>query len=272
MSYICSDDNIRLYVQDLCPNNYNGQTVVFVHGWPFDHTVFDYQVVPLAELGYRCVSVDLRGFGKSDSPGRGYNYNQMSDDLHRVVRQLNLRRFTLVGLCMGAGVCARYMRRYQGYCVDRLCFVAGALPQFVESIQNPCGVPESGFTGLVKLTQYDRPQAVSDYIRNSLNLCHGEEFLRWLDNVSFNASAIGTNFSLQALRDENCRQDLDSISVPTAIFHGAYDKVCPLPMAELTQSLIPGSRLFVYPESGHLCNLDEVSAFNTDLVEFISRC
>jgi len=77
------EKDVKLFVEDVDPGN--GKPILFVHGWPLSHTMFEYQFNQLPKKGYRCIGVDLRGFGKSDRPWEGYGYNRMADDLRAVI-------------------------------------------------------------------------------------------------------------------------------------------------------------------------------------------
>lgn len=94
MYYITSNDGTRIAVYDYNPQG--KQTVFLIHGWPLSHLIFEYQINLLTDLGYRVVAVDLRGFGRLDTPACGYSYDQMAADIYQTVRQLCLNRFTLV--------------------------------------------------------------------------------------------------------------------------------------------------------------------------------
>jgi len=59
-------------VEDLNPKG--NKTILFLHGWPGDHTLFEYQFNELPKRRYRCIGIDTRGFGKSDKPWRGNSY------------------------------------------------------------------------------------------------------------------------------------------------------------------------------------------------------
>ena len=80
--YVKVEPNVELYVEDLNPEGKN--TIVFLHGWPGSHRLFEYQFNQLSKLGYRCIGIDQRGFGKSDKPYGGYDYNRLSDDIRCV--------------------------------------------------------------------------------------------------------------------------------------------------------------------------------------------
>ena len=111
--YIKVESNVKIYVEDLNPRGNNA--ILFLHGWPGNHNLFEYQFNQLPKMGYRCIGIDTRGFGKSDKPYTGYDYNRLSDDVRCVVDELELRDFTLAGHSTGGAIAIRYMARHRGY-------------------------------------------------------------------------------------------------------------------------------------------------------------
>ena len=103
-----NSDNIELYYED----HGSGQPVVLIHGYPLSGASWEKQVPALLEAGYRVITYDRRGFGKSSQPTTGYNYNTFAEDLHKLVTHLKLHDFTLVGFSMGGGEVARYIGKY----------------------------------------------------------------------------------------------------------------------------------------------------------------
>src|SRR6201981_1233974 len=85
--------NIDLYYED----HGSGKPVVLIHGYPLSGASWEKQLPVLLNAGYRVVSYDRRGFGKSSQPTDGYNYDTFAADLNAVITQLKLRDFTLVG-------------------------------------------------------------------------------------------------------------------------------------------------------------------------------
>ena len=79
-------------------------------------------------MGYRCIGIDWRGFGKSDKPISGYNFDRLADDIRAVVDGLQLDNFTLVGHSTGGAIAIRYMSRHNGYGVSKLVLVDAAAP------------------------------------------------------------------------------------------------------------------------------------------------
>ena len=110
MAWIETDDGVGLYTKDWG----QGQPVVLIHGWPLSADSWEHQARALVEAGYRVVSYDRRGFGRSDQPFEGYDYDTLADDLSAVMDALELEDATLVGFSMGGGEVARYMSRHEG--------------------------------------------------------------------------------------------------------------------------------------------------------------
>ena len=89
----------------------SGRTVVLIHGWPLSGESWSKQVPAFVEAGYRVVTYDRRGFGRSDKPLTGYTYDTLTEDLHTLLEELVLRDVTLVGFSMGGGEVARYFSK-----------------------------------------------------------------------------------------------------------------------------------------------------------------
>src|SRR5579859_1053773 len=97
--------NIDLYYED----HGFGKPLVLIHGYPLSGASWEKQTAALLAAGHRVITYDRRGFGKSSQPATGYNYNTFAEDLHKLVTQLKLHDFTLVGFSMGGGEVARYL-------------------------------------------------------------------------------------------------------------------------------------------------------------------
>ena len=129
MGFYVNVNNVKIYVEDLNPES--RKTILFLHGWPGNHRLFEYQFNQLPRFGYRCIGIDTRGFGKSDKPFAGYDYNTLADDVRGVVETLRLRNFTLAGHSTGGAFAVRYMGRHKGYGVSWLVQIAAAAPSLI---------------------------------------------------------------------------------------------------------------------------------------------
>lgn len=268
MRYVTVRNNVKIAVYDLNPCG--RETVLMIHGWPLSHKIFEYQAGYLAQRGFRVVTLDLRGFGKSDAPLYGYCYNCLSDDIYEVVRALNLQSFTLVGFSMGGAIVLRYMRRHRAYGVKKLVLLGAAAPRFTQTQDFPFGATKASVDELIYQAETDRAQFSYDFSRKLLYSPHSEAILNWFQGISESASSIGTVKTGYSLRNEDGMKDLLSVRVPTGIFHGVHDEVVPFELGKLQHEVIRCSELFPFEESGHGVFYDELERFNQEFLGFIT--
>lgn len=262
------EKGVRIFVQDLNPGE-GSRPVVFLHGWPANHKMFEYQYNVLPRYGFRCLGLDLRGFGRSDKPWHGYSYDRLAADLSAVLEALELDEVTLVGFSIGGAVSIRYMSRHGGRRVARLALVAAAAPVFTKRPDYPYGLPVEQVNDLIRQTYKDRPKMLTRFGETFFNRNVSQEFSDWIHSLGLEASSHATIQCAISLRDEDLRGDLEWIRVPTAIFHGLHDQIVPFPSAHALQQAIAGSRLYRFDNSGHGVIIDEMDPFNAALLGFL---
>ena len=144
--------DIEIYYED----HGSGDAVILIHGYPLSGASWEKQMPSLLDAGYRVITYDRRGFGRSSQPTTGYNYDTFAEDLHKVVTHLNLRAFALVGFSMGGGEVARYIGKYGSNGVRRAIVIGGIPPYLLKTADNPDGVDASVFEGIQKSLAADR--------------------------------------------------------------------------------------------------------------------
>lgn len=269
MIWIETEPGVRVAVQDINP--LGNKTVLFLHGWPLNHLTFEYQYDVFPQSGVRCVGVDLRGYGESSKPWGGYNYDRMADDVRVVVDSMGLDGFTLAGHSMGGAIAIRYMARHGGHRASRLALLAAAAPSFTQRPGFPWGMARQQADRLIANLYRDRPQAVQSFGQMFFAQPVTASFMEWFRDTGLAAAGYSTIHSLEALRDEDLSQDLGKIAVPTGIFHGVLDKICPYQLAIEMNKAIPGSLLYRFDGSGHAIYYDELDRFNQTFLKFIGR-
>ena len=270
MNFITSNDGTKIAVYDFNPQG--KQTVLLIHGWPLSHQIFEYQINLLTDCGYRVVAVDLRGFGRSDTPVCGYSYDWMSTDIFQVVQHLCLKNFIMVGFSMGGAIALRYMNCYNGFGVCKLILLSAAAPCFAQHPGCPCGKTLQEVNDLISLAETDRPQLCLNFSKQLFAQQHSNAVVDWFMNIALSASGIGTIKSAVALRDEDSRKDFSCVHVPTYIIHGDKDLIVSGELAELQHKNIPGSKLITLPDSGHGIIYDQLEKFNKIFMECITDC
>jgi non-heme chloroperoxidase len=229
MSHVTTRDGVRLYVKDWG----TGRPVVMMHGWPLSSDTFDDLAMAVASSGMRAIAYDRRGFGRSQQPWSGFDYDTLSDDLAAVLEATNASDATLLGFSMGGGEVARYMSRHGGAKVSRAILVASIVPYMLKTADNPHGVDQPTFDGIAQSIKDDRPKLWATFFRNFYGvgmMSHpvSEEVVAWSCDVAMHASLPATLGCAQAFGTTDFRSELSSFTVPTLVIHGTGDAIVPI--------------------------------------------
>jgi non-heme chloroperoxidase len=262
---------VQLHIED---SGGIGRPLVLIHGWPLSAEAWSAQVPVFLAAGYRVVTYDRRGFGRSDRPESSYSYDVLADDLQSVMDQCGLQDATLVGFSMGGGEVARYIARHGESRLHSVVFAAAVPPYLMKTADNPDGPlsPEmarekrSGlekdrdtyfeeFTqaffsanGVLQVTELQRKEAII--------LCH--------QSSQYAALACMDSFSTTDFRD-----DLKKVTVPTLVIHGEADAIVPFEgSGQRTHSAIAHSQLVTVKDAPHGLNVSHAQAFNDALLSF----
>ena len=267
--YVKTQDGTRIFVEDI--NNKGKNTILFVHGWPLEHNMWEYQVERLIRRGHRCIAIDLRGYGKSDRPESGYYYDIMARDIMDVLNVLNLRDITLVGHSMGGAICIRYASKYKSERLSNLVLLGAAAPAWTKQGDWEYGYTKRQVDDLIKQANSERPKMIEN-IRDQFFYKYVPPIVgQWFYDLCISAAGWATVNSLMALRDETLFDDLRNISVPTLILHGTHDLVCPFEFAEYMNTMIPNSKLVPLTESGHAPFYDQKDEVSDELNKFTKK-
>lgn len=266
--------SVELHVED---SGGTGQPVVLIHGWPLSGASWEKQVGPLADAGFRVLTYDRRGFGRSDKPAEGYDYDTLAADLEGVMAARDLRDVVLVGFSMGGGEVARYVANHGEDRLAAVVFAAAVPPFLMQTPDNPDGplTPDAakemekglradresffdGFTreffsaaGELKVSEAERQKALAMCLQSS------------------QTAALGC---MEAFGTTDFRDDLALVSVPTLVLHGDSDAIVPIEgSGQLTHERIAGSRLVMLRGAPHGCNATHPEQFNAALLDFLAR-
>jgi pimeloyl-ACP methyl ester carboxylesterase len=249
-----------------------GKPVVFIHGWAMNADMWQYQMIHLASHGLRCVAYDRRGHGRSNDPGRGYDYDTLAEDLAALLERLNLREVTLVAHSMGGGEIVRYLTRHGAGRVSRIALLAPNLPFSLKTADNPEGVDELFFEKTRAMWKKDFPKWLADNTAPFFTPETSPEMIEWLVRMCHEASLKALLDCSHAGVETDFRAELPKINVPTLILHGDADQSAPLPLTgQRTAKLIPGSQLKVYEGAPHGLFVTHMDRLNRDLLAFIKN-
>jgi non-heme chloroperoxidase len=265
--YVAVESNVNIYVEDVNPGS--EKTILFIHGWPANHKLFEYQFDVLPAMGYRCIGIDLRGFGNSDKPFHGYSYDRLADDVRGVVDALKLRNFSLVGHSVGGAISIRYMARHNGHGVSKLVLMAAAAPSFTSRPNFPHGLPKEAVSKLIEDTYNNRPKMLREFGDMFFFQYVSEPFSDWFFHLGLQAAGYSTAAVLESLRDESLFADLGKIRNPTLIFQGVHDQIVLPQLAAALHDGIPNSKLVWLESSGHGLFWEQRDTINEEISQFI---
>ena len=221
--------DIELYYEDQGA----GQPVVLIHGYPLDGHSWELQKRELLDAGHRVITYDRRGFGASSKVGSGYDYDTFAADLDTVLETLDLRDVILVGFSMGTGELARYVKNHGHERVAKLAFLASLEPFLVQRDDNPEGVPQSVFDGIVEAARSDRYAWYTQFYKDFYNL--DENLGTRISEDAVHASwitAIGSApvaaYAVVPTWIEDFRADVEAVRAagkPTLILHRALSHI-----------------------------------------------
>ncbi|WP_210487565.1 alpha/beta fold hydrolase [Pantoea ananatis] len=272
MSLFKSKDGYNLYYKDWG----KGQPVLFSHGWPLDADMWDSQLNFLAERGYRAIAFDRRGFGRSDQPWDGYDYDTFADDIHCLIEHLQLRDVTLIGFSMGGGDVSRYIGKYGTDKVKKLVLLGAVTPIFGQTDDHPEGVEKSVFDGIKQGLLKDRAQFINEFAAPFYGTNAGQQVsegvLTQTLNIALLASLKATLDCVTAFAETDFRADLGKVDVPALIIHGSHDQIVPFEATgKLAHALIPGSELKIYDNGPHGFAVTHQDQLNQDLLTFLHQ-
>lgn len=233
MSYITvgteNSQNIDLYYED----HGSGQPVVLIHGYPLSGASWEKQSAALLEAGYRVITYDRRGFGKSSQPTTGYDYDTFAHDLKVVLETLDLRDVVLVGFSMGTGELGRYLGAYGGERIAKAAFLASLEPFLLQTDDNPAGVPAEVFAGIEQAAKADRYAWFDEFFQNFYNLDEtlGSRISDAAVRASWNTAAGASWYASSAVVQSwltDFRDDIAKVEVPSLILHGTADRILPI--------------------------------------------
>lgn len=254
-----------------------GRVVVLIHGWPLSGESWSEQVPALTAAGYRVVTYDRRGFGRSDKPKTGYTYDTLTEDLHTLITELDLHDVTLVGFSMGGGEVARYFSKYGNERLHSVVFASAVAPFMMSSPSNPDGPLSAGQAA--KMTAALTANQDTFYDNFTTEFFSVDGVLKVTEQQRQDALALAKQSSkvaalacLTAFGMTDFREDLPKVNVPTLVLHGGSDATVPFEgSGARTYAAIPGSELVVIPGAPHGVNVSNAAEWNAALIEFLAK-
>jgi non-heme chloroperoxidase len=271
MPFLKTEKGVNLYYQE----QGQGQAVVLIHGWPLNSEMWEYQLNELPKHGIRAIAYDRRGFGKSDRPYDGYDYDTLAADLNAVLTELDLRQVVLVGFSMGGGEVIRYLTQYGPERVAKIALISSVVPYVLQTADNPEGVPREALDGFIKKIDDDRPAFLQEFGKvfygvGLLSKPVSQALLDWTQSLALQAGHKATVDCVRAFSETDFRRELPGIRTPALVIHGDADKTVPIAATgAVAAKQIPNATYKVYEGAPHGTFYVEKDRLNSDLLAFI---
>ncbi|MEO7410494.1 MAG: alpha/beta hydrolase [Sphingomicrobium sp.] len=264
-------DGTKLYYKDWG----KGKPVVLLHGWPLTGDTFDDMGIALAEKGYRAIIPDRRGFGRSDQPWDGNDYDTYTDDVVAILDDAGVEEnVALVGFSMGGGEVARFQTKYPGK-TSAAVLISAVVPYMLKTDDNPNGVPQSTFDEMTAGMKEDREHFFTGFFKDfygvgMIDKPVSEEVLMNSWRQTMMAGTHNTLAAAKAFGTTDFRPDLASFRAPTLVIHGTADKTVPIDATgRVSASQIAGAKLIEYDGSAHGLFATDKQRLIDDVVSFL---
>ena len=244
-----------------------GEIVLFLHGiggnkknWKNNINFFS--------KNFLTVAWDTRGYGDSDDYNGELDFDNILDDLKKVIDFFKKTRAHIVGLSMGGQIATLFYDKYPNYVKTlTLCDTHFGLSnlspteieKFINLRKEPLlnGKVPKDIAPSVASTLIGDNNNISAYnqLVESMSLLHKESYLKTIES---------------SMRTEH-RHIFKNIKVPTLIMVGELDTLTPPSMSKSIMNEIKGSYLKIIPKAGHLINIEEPDIFNQNLIQFLDK-
>jgi non-heme chloroperoxidase len=267
-----NDAPIEIHYED----HGSGQPIVLIHGYPLNGNSWERQERELLAHGYRVITYDRRGFGRSSQPTVGYDYDTFAGDLNTLIEHLDLSDAVLGGFSMGSGEAIRYLATYGSQRVRKAALFGPIAPFLLKTDDNPEGVEGKVFADIKAAIVTDRYAFFEDFFNNFYNVdvLGGTRISDRAWQASFNVAAGSSPFATYACIDTwltDFRADLSKIDVPVLVMHGTDDRLLPFESTGARLPALIADCTLVTVEGGpHNIGWTHPVEVNTALLAFLS--
>lgn len=263
MTGTCQLGDVSLHVFD----EGSGSPLLFVHGFPLDHTMWQAQLDRFAR-SHRVIAPDLRGFGNSSVTSGTVTMERFADDLADLLDRLRISQpVTLCGLSMGGYVAWQFWKRHRNR-LEKLILCdtrAGAdAPQ-----------ARTARLDLAARVLQEGPGFLAESMPEKLyapaTLAARPPFLAATQQVIRNTPPAGIAAASRGMAERlDVTAWLPEIDLPTLIIVGAKDQISPPQEMQRIAETLPRARFVIIPNAGHMAPQEEPDAVNRAIEDFLA--
>ena len=243
----------------------NNKAIIFIHGFPYDHTMWDYQVEELKE-NYYCVTYDIRGLGQSYIGDGQYTMEAFVWDLYSIIDGLHIEDPIICGLSMGGYIVLRAIEkepeRFAGLI---LCDTRAHADNDEGKIARSNAIDKINVEGVESFVNDFVPKCF--HKKSPVN--HSEMYERIL-TITKNQNSVGVKGALIAMLSRGDTSSfLKKIKVPTLLLVGKKDILTPPDVMLDIAKDIKKSKYYVVPKAGHMAPLENSEFVNEKINKFM---
>jgi pimeloyl-ACP methyl ester carboxylesterase len=254
-------DGHQLFVRDWG----RGTPVVLLSGWAMDSRGWAETMVRLNAAGFRAITYDRRGHGRSTDPGV-ISYDLLANDLATVIDRLELHNVILVAHSGAGGEAIRYLTRNGSARVARLVLVGATGPKMIAQEPGEPGLPRE----LAELSVNQIAYGLEKWLQENLEpFAPGTDqaTLDWLGTMARDSSRRLLVDFQRAILEADLTAEANKIDVPVRLIHGTNDASAPLDLtARRYAELIPHSELFIYDGAAHGLMITHTDRLAADII------
>ncbi len=245
----------------------NSLPVIFVHGFPYDHNMWENQIDKLKSK-YNCITYDIRGLGKSN-PGDGqYTMESFVDDLEAVMEETGVIKPVLCGLSMGGYISLRAVEKMEEkFSGLILCDTKSNADTNEVKLNRAADVKKINSEGVKNFTrEFIRKCFTADFMEN-----HSDKFTEIIEN-SAQYSPVGLKGCLLAMAGRtDTTVYLSQIKIPTLVVCGEEDRLTPPDTMKKLSGMILSSKFHTIPGAAHMSPVENPNLFNKYLLDFLNN-
>lgn len=243
------------------------QPIIFIHGFPFDHIMWDYQTEVLNSK-YFCISYDIRGLGESPAGDGQYTMEMFADDLLNIIKEKKLKKPVLCGLSMGGYIVLRAVEKDENlFGALILCDTKSAADNNDAKLKRAAAIKNINDTGVKKFVEEFIPNCFAEESIQKPGSVYRETLNR---SSGFSATGIKGCLLAMAGRTETTEY-LSEVKIPVLIICGEKDKLTPPYVMKEMTDLIADFEFHLIPGAGHVTPLESPDLVNKIIEDFLTR-
>lgn len=248
-----------------CVGDSTKPSLVFLHGFPFDATLWNAQIEALSD-DYYCVAYDIRGLGNSSVENTPFTMESFIDDLEEVMEVLALQKPIVCGFSMGGYIALRAVERFESkFSALILCDTISHADSNEGKLKRAAAIKAINTKGL------------APFVEGFVDICFGKEFKEHSQDVLVQLKAqmkqcnpLGVKASLVAMAARtDTTENLSKITLPTLVCCGEDDAITPLEVVKKMAQSIHGAHFVSIPKSGHVAPMENPEALNRAIKAFL---